>query len=44
MSKPKLAMLIDALAGGTGVYLPENENESSSSAISEVEMMLGIKK
>ncbi|CAG7848539.1 SubName: Full=Uncharacterized protein {ECO:0000313/EMBL:CCA66552.1} [Serendipita indica DSM 11827] len=44
MTKPKLAMLIDALAGGTGIYLPENGAEGTSSGVSEVEMLLGVKR
>jgi hypothetical protein len=43
MTKPKLAMLIDALAAGTNIYTPSDTSNKSHSG-SEVELLLGIKR
>jgi len=40
MTKPKLAMLIDALAAGTNLYTP-TRNEASTAGTSEVNLLLG---
>ncbi|KAG8807122.1 hypothetical protein FRC17_004641 [Serendipita sp. 399] len=43
MTKPKLSMLIDALAAGTNIYLPTT-NDGSTTRIDEAEILLGLKK
>jgi hypothetical protein len=40
MTKPKLAMLIDALAAGTNLYMPTS-NGASTAGTSEVNLLLG---
>lgn len=40
MTKPKLAMLIDALTAGTNLYMPTS-NGASTAETSEVNLLLG---
>lgn len=41
MTKPRLAMLIDALAMGTELYLPTADTRGSSSGTDDVNILLG---